>query len=187
MGSIVAFWFSELESISLTGVDCYCQGCFLSSRTSAGSANRPYFKSGTCERSAQVCVNVSALQKCTHTVSNDIRILPWYAPLSANCSSCLARGLRYLLLATMIFCATFDAMSRDLMADALIARGCTPQLACVFLRELTGIQAVYTLPGAGTTEPFAFEKGAKQGVDFYWRHWSIPGKSVASVLPCDSP
>ena len=68
-----------------------------------------------------------------------------------------------LLVACQDVCTAFDAMSHDVIADALLARGCSPQLACVCLRELTGIQAVATLPGAGTTQPFAFEKGGKQG------------------------
>ena len=68
-----------------------------------------------------------------------------------------------LLVACQDVCTAFDTMSHDVIVDALLARGCSPQLACVCLRELTGIQAVATLPGAGTTQPFVFEKGGKQG------------------------
>ena len=68
-----------------------------------------------------------------------------------------------LLVACQDVSTAFDAMGHELISNALSSRGCPDHLTCRFVWELTGIHAVITLPGAGTTEPFEFNRGGKQG------------------------
>ncbi|CAK0847987.1 unnamed protein product [Prorocentrum cordatum] len=57
----------------------------------------------------------------------------------------------------------FDSMPHELMQDSLLARGVTARDVALLMGDLTGLRARITLPLAGTSEPFLFAKGGKQG------------------------
>ena len=57
----------------------------------------------------------------------------------------------------------FDSMDHDLMFAALRQRGVRPGRVAANARELTVLQAVISLTGAGDSEPPPFTRGGKQG------------------------
>ena len=57
----------------------------------------------------------------------------------------------------------FDAMRHDVIHTALHRRGLSSHIIAVMMRELSGLKAVVSLPTAGTTEPFNYDRGGKQG------------------------
>eukprot|EP00973_Karenia_brevis_P051056 7090586-Karenia_brevis.AAC.1 len=54
-------------------------------------------------------------------------------------------------------------MSHDQIAISLRQRGVEPNLVAAFMRELQGVHGIISLPGAGSTKPFPFCRGGKQG------------------------
>ena len=83
----------------------------------------------------------------------------------------LVRQLQYLaigwglplLVALQDVELAFDSMQHELIATALQARGAAPSIVAAHLRELTGLNAVMTIPNAGDTNSFPYSKGGKQG------------------------
>ncbi len=57
----------------------------------------------------------------------------------------------------------FDSLPHELISEALLARGVSPLDVGLHMRELTALTATITLPFVGSTAPFAFNKGGKQG------------------------
>ena len=57
----------------------------------------------------------------------------------------------------------FDAMDHELLKEAMLKRGLHPRLVFGLLRELTDMKGHISIPSAGTSEPFDFRKGGKQG------------------------
>ena len=57
----------------------------------------------------------------------------------------------------------FDSMPHGLIRESLLARGVSPQVAGLHVRELTGMHAYIRLPHAGQTVLFPYTKGGKQG------------------------
>ena len=56
-----------------------------------------------------------------------------------------------------------DDMGHEMACQSFRARGISSQMSAVLLRELSGLQAVMTLPAAGTTQNFSYSKGGKLG------------------------
>ena len=68
-----------------------------------------------------------------------------------------------LIVASQDIQTAFDDMEHNMVCQSLRARGISSQMSAVLLRELSGLQAVMTLPAAGTTQNFSYSKGGKQG------------------------
>ena len=56
----------------------------------------------------------------------------------------------------------FDSLSHDALGRSLQNSGIHPELVACLLRELVGCSAAITLPGAGRSKTFPFQRGGKQ-------------------------
>ena len=68
-----------------------------------------------------------------------------------------------LIISSQDVRTAFDAMDHNWIAKSLQSRGASAQVTALLMRELTGVEAVMTLPCAGTTSPFNYTRGGKQG------------------------
>ena len=57
----------------------------------------------------------------------------------------------------------FDSMCHDYLMEAMLQRGLHPMSVLALMRELTGLSATISIPGAGCTDAFEFSRGGKQG------------------------
>jgi hypothetical protein len=83
----------------------------------------------------------------------------------------LVRQLQYisqswgmpLLVALQDVEVAFDSMEHEHIVTSMSARGITAGMVGAHMRELCNMRAVITLPGAGDTQSFSYNKGGKQG------------------------
>ena len=68
-----------------------------------------------------------------------------------------------LLVALQDVETAFDTMAHEHIATSMRARGVSSEVTVAHLRELTGIKATIHLPCVGSTPPFDYSKGGKQG------------------------
>lgn len=69
---------------------------------------------------------------------------------------------RGLLVSVQDVRTAFEAMEHSLISESLLHRGVPVDQTAVMMRELSGVNAVITLPGAGTTESFSYSRDGKQ-------------------------
>ncbi len=68
-----------------------------------------------------------------------------------------------LLISCQDVKTALDSMLHSNIGNALRRRGASDGDCAVLMRELTGLQAVISLAGVGTTPPFPYSRGGKQG------------------------
>ena len=68
-----------------------------------------------------------------------------------------------LLIGSLDVAIAFDSMDHELLVKGLLGRGLHPESVACLLRELSGMHADITIPGAGSTPRFPLERGGKQG------------------------
>jgi len=69
----------------------------------------------------------------------------------------------HVFISSQDVATAFDSMDHDVLQSALLRRGLHPRIVLGLLRELTSMQGAISIPGAGTSEKFAFQTGGKQG------------------------
>jgi hypothetical protein len=68
-----------------------------------------------------------------------------------------------VVVASMDIVTAFDLIRHDCLAWSLLRRGVHPKAIAAILREYSGLRGTATIPGAGTTAPFAMDMGGRQG------------------------